>query len=158
MSSINFIGMSLAHARNLQRGGVDANGQPAEQAISNGEGNPCRHCLEFIAKGEKMLIVSYRPFNTVQPYAEQGPVFLHADECQSYQKKGDELPEALSNKTSCIVRGYGSDERIVYGTGKVTPYEEIAGRSYELLANSEIEFIHIRSASNNCWQARVERG
>ena len=65
-----------------------------------------------------MLIVSYRPFDSIQPYAEQGPIFLHAVECEAHSGRGGELPEALSNKTECIVRGYGADERMVYGTGK----------------------------------------
>ncbi len=157
MSNVKIVGMPTEEARKFQRGCVDANGQTPEKTTSNGKGNPCRHCLEFIAQGDEMLIVSYRPFTSLQPYAEQGPVFLHAHECAAYLGEDGALPEALSNKTECIVRGYGADERIVYGTGKVTPRGEISSRADELLANPDIEFIHVRSASNNCWQARIDR-
>ncbi len=157
MPNVKIAGMPTEEARKFQRGGTDANGQVPEKTKSNGNGNPCRHCLEFIAEGDEMLIVSYRPFNSLQPYAEQGPVFLHARECDAYSGEGDALPKALSNKTECIVRGYGADERIVYGTGKVTPLGEITSRADELLADTEIEFVHVRSASNNCWQARIDR-
>ena len=56
-----------------------------------------------------------------------------------------------------IVRGYGADERIIYGTGGVVPTEQIKARAAELLADSAVAFVHIRSAKNNCFQCRVER-
>ncbi|WP_430308018.1 DUF1203 domain-containing protein [Rhizobium sp. 0TCS1.26] len=57
-----------------------------------------------------------------------------------------------------IVRGYGSDNRIVYGTGAVTPTGRIAARAQDLLARPEIDYVHVRSARNNCYQCRIERG
>ena len=57
-----------------------------------------------------------------------------------------------------IVRGYGPDERIVYGTGRVVPTDQIASRAGELFAQDDVAFIHVRSARNNCYQCRIERG
>ena len=54
-----------------------------------------------------------------------------------------------------IVRGYSADERIVYGTGQVTPTDQIAARAEALLARPDIAFVDIRSASNNCFQCRI---
>jgi hypothetical protein len=56
-----------------------------------------------------------------------------------------------------IVRGYGADDRIVYGTGAVVPTAEIAGRAEELLARDDTAYVHVRSARNNCYQCRIER-
>ncbi len=37
--------------RNLQPGGTDANGQVPEKQIFDGNGIPCRHCVNEIAEG-----------------------------------------------------------------------------------------------------------
>ena len=92
----------------------DANGRPPERAVSDGDGNPCRHCLAMIEEGAEMLVLAHRPFATVNPYAEVGPIFLHARECEPFRGKG--APPVLASPTY-LVRGYGADERIVYGTG-----------------------------------------
>ena len=70
-------------ARAYQSGGLDANGQVPERQISDGDGNPCRHCLNLIPKGAEMLVLAHRPFPAPQPYAEVGPIFLCADACEA---------------------------------------------------------------------------
>jgi len=157
MTNIQFRGMPTDEARALQRGGKDSNGQVAENAVSDGVGNPCRHCMQMIGEDVPMLVVAHRPFTTVQPYAEMGPIFLHAEECDAYEVEGNELPPVLEDSPEYIVRGYDADEKIVYRTGKVTPQENIIARSADLLKRNDLQFLHVRSATNNCWQARVER-
>jgi len=75
-------GLPTVQAQRLWSGGPDANGQPPLQRLAQGGANPCRHCLGLIADGEPKLVLSYRPFDTAQPYAEAGPIFLHAQACQ----------------------------------------------------------------------------
>jgi hypothetical protein len=64
--------------RALQAGAADAYGMPPERKISDGDGVPCRHCLKNVGAGEPYLVLAYRPFPELQPYAETGPIFLHA--------------------------------------------------------------------------------
>ncbi len=155
---IKISGLNTNDVRALQNGGLDINGQPPERTISDGTGNPCRHCLENIAKGEEMLILAYRPFKTIQPYAEQGPIFLHANLCPTHEDRREgEAPSVLKTSSHYLLRGYGRDERIVYGTGCVTPKGELVNKARKILKNSTVKFIHVRSASNNCYQARIDR-
>lgn len=56
-----------------------------------------------------------------------------------------------------IVRGYDAGDRIVYGTGAVTPTAEIAARAQDLLERPDIAYVHVRSARNNCFQCRIDR-
>jgi hypothetical protein len=56
-----------------------------------------------------------------------------------------------------IVRGYGWDDRIVYGTGQVTALEDIAAYAESLLSRDDIAYVHVRSAGNNCYQCRIDR-
>ena len=148
-------GLPTETVRALQAGGSDAYGNAPERQVSDGDGIPCRHCLRLVGAGEPYLVVAHRPFKTLQPYAETGPIFLHAEPCPRAEL-ASELPEILSSP-DYIVRGYGPDERIVYGTGGVVPVDRIGARSTELLADPRVGFVHVRSARNNCFQCRVER-
>lgn len=136
-----------------QAGGLDANGQLPERNVSDGGGNPCRHCLKMIPEGAGMLVLAHRPFPALQPYAEVGPIFLCAEACEA--GGGEDLPEMLASP-DYIVRGYGADDRIVYGTGGVVETGAIAARASALLADARVAYVHVRSARNNCYQLRID--
>jgi hypothetical protein len=140
--------------RAYQSGGLDANGQVPERQISDGDGNPCRHCLHLIPKGAGMLVLAHRPFPAPQPYAEVGPIFLCADACEA--GGGAAMPQILESPTY-IVRGYGPDDRIVYGTGAVVATETLPEEAARRLEDPRIAYVHVRSARNNCFQVRIDR-
>lgn len=120
----------------LRAGGPDAYGYPAERAISDGDGNPCRSCLHDIPKGAGMLICAARPFPSKQPYAETGPIFLCAVACSPWA-------------------GHGTDDWIVYGTGQITLAGDIAKTATALLNDASVDYVDVRSARNNCFQTRI---
>lgn len=153
-----FTPMPTATARAYQAGGPDANGQPPERAVSDGPGTPCRHCLKNIPAGAGMLILAHRPFPAPQPYAELGPIFLCADpeRCVAPAPSAA-LPEVLASP-EYILRGYSAEHRIVYGTGAVVPTERIAEEAAARLADDRVAYVHVRSARNNCYQVRIDRG
>jgi hypothetical protein len=151
---ITFEALPTETVRSLQRGGADAYGRRPEPKISDGDGVPCRHCLRNIAAGEPYIVLAYRPFPELQPYAETGPIFLHAAECER-ALSGSKQPEILASP-DYIVRGYGADDRIVYGTGAVVPTAGIAARAETLLARDDVTYVHVRSARNNCYQCRID--
>jgi hypothetical protein len=155
MKPIRFIAMTTTLARHYQAGGADANGQTPEVSTSDGDGVPCRHCLQNVKAGEKYLILSHRPFPAPQPYAETGPIFLHAEACERHAETA-ELPEMFNENSDYILRGYSCQDRIVYGTGGVIKTDGIAGRAEELLTRDDIAYVHMRSARNNCFQCRIE--
>lgn len=155
--TIRFTGLPTARARAIQGGAADANGQVPERAVASGDGEPCRHCLEMMKPGETYLVLAERPFASINPYAEVGPIFLHAAPCAAFAGAGDRLPPVLEDSPDYIVRGYDGNERIVYGTGQVTARDDIVGYTEALLSRDDIAFVHVRSARNNCWQARVDR-
>jgi Protein of unknown function (DUF1203) len=55
-----------------------------------------------------------------------------------------------------LVRGYGLDDRIVYGTGQVVPIPELEAAATALLDRPGVAYLHARSATNNCYQCRIE--
>jgi hypothetical protein len=153
---LRFVPIPTAAVATLQAGAPDANGQTPELHIARETGGPCRHCLRPIAAGERYLILGYRPFPEPQPYAEVGPIFLHAEACPGYES-GDGLPPILEPEGQVIIRGYGDDNRIVYGSGQVVAIGAIRDAAATLLDDERIAYIHVRSASNNCYQCRIDR-
>jgi hypothetical protein len=156
MSHIRFIAMPTKDAESFWIGMPDANGQPPERHISDGSGNPCRHCLSDIAEGEPFLILAWRPFPAAQPYAETGPIFLHAESCIRHDEAGA-TPAMFAKRERFLIRGYDHDDRIVYGTGQIVPVAELESAATTLLERRDIAYLHLRSGGYNCYQCRIER-
>lgn len=147
-------GIETGYVKAIQSGGCDANGQPAVTAVAHGGSNPCRHCLRLIAEGDQKLVLAHRPFDRLQPYAEVGPIFLHADACERYES--DKLPLWFAYLQPAVIRGYDQQDWIRYDTGHVVPGGELAEACEKILSNSQVAYVHIRSKFN-CFQCRVDR-
>lgn len=152
---VQYIAMPTKTVRAYQSGAADANGQTPERTMSDGNGNPCRHCLKTIPDGAEMLVLAHRPFDGLHPYAETGPIFLCADKCA--RGGGDNLPDVLQSSPDYLLKGYSSDDRIVYGTGAVISADQIPSHTLKVFEDPDVLYIHARSARNNCYLARIER-
>ena len=152
--SVVFTALPSPDVRALRAGGPDAYGMPPEVTVSEGPGNPCRHCLGYVPEGRPMLILAYRPFPVAQPYAETGPIFLCGDDCARPETG---RPEILDGTPSFLVKGYSAEDRIVYGTGRIVPTGEIEAYAEAVLADPGVAYVHVRSARNNCYQIRIDR-
>ena len=153
--SIVYTPVPTGIADHLRKGKPDSYGLLPETQVSDGGSNPCRHCLKMIPEGEPFLVVAHRPFDTLNPYTETGPIFL----CKTPCERPSDLtakPETMNSPTY-IVRGYDRNERIVYGTGSVIATPDIPERAAALFRDESIAFIHVRSASNNCFHVRIDR-
>ncbi len=147
-------GIETHYVNEIRAGGPDANGQSAVRCTAEGIANPCRHCLGLIAEGEEMLVLAYRPFTRLQPYAELGPIFLHARDCPRYES--DQMPAWFSYLQPALIRGYGHNDWIRYETARVIPGHELAQASEIILSEPDVSYVHIRS-KYNCFQCRVDR-
>lgn len=147
-------GISTEACARIWDGGLDANGQQALVRIAEGPANPCRHCLRLIPAGEQKLVLAYRPFDTLQPYAETGPIFLHAEPCERYQ--AETVPAWFDFLDPAIVRGYGRDHWIRYETGSIVRGSEITNACRKILGDGDVAYVHVRSKFN-CFQCRVDR-
>ena len=102
----------------------------------------------------KLTLSALRPFPTVQPYAETGPIFLCADDCN--RRAGEGLPPVLASRDVCPIKGYGADDRIAYGTGRIVPAATLAQSAAALFDDSRVRYGHVRPATNNCYTCRIE--
>ena len=155
MQSVKFTALPTDQVQALRAGGPDANGKPSERAVSNGAGNPCRHCLNWIPEGKDMLVMNHRPFDSVQPYAESGPLFVCADECERWE--GDGVPPVLAEEGEArLLKGYSPDDRIVYGLGRIVEPEDIPDQARVVLDDPRVAYVHVRSSTNNCYTCRID--
>ncbi len=150
-----FKALSNEICQKWRAGDVDANGQVPERAISDGKGNPCRYCLQDIAAEQEMLILAHRPFEKLNPYAEVGPIFICAG-CERREDVSD-MPPVLTTRDRHLLKGYLSGDRIAYGTGAIVDTADIPEYVQSTLADPGINYIDVRSATNNCFTVRIER-
>ncbi len=155
MNEIRFTALSSETVRGYRAGQPDAYGLVPEQRVSGG-GAPCRHCLRDIEAGEPLLTLAHRPFPKNQPYAETGPIFLHAEACERYPESA-QIPGMFLKRPALLIRGYDHDDRIVYGTGSAAATATIDEAARELLKRADVAYVHLRSATTSCFQCRVDR-
>lgn len=155
MTKISYHPLPTKIVQALRSGGKDAYGCTPERVTSEGSGNPCRHCLDFVPDGDEMLILAHRPFDAAQPYAETGPIFLCGHSCAPWT--GSDTPPILRDNPDYLLKGYTSDQRILYGSGKIVDKQDVADYATALLENLDIAFVDVRSARNNCFQLRIQR-
>ena len=152
---IRFLPYDQSFVSSVRTGGADTYGQPAERAVADGTGVPCRSCLHDTPAGEDFLILAARPFEAPGPYAETGPIFLCAEDCQAWNGAG--VPPVLRTSPDYLLKGYSRDHRIVYGTGRVVEASDLSDYASALLEREDIAYVDVRSARNNCFQTRVVR-
>jgi len=143
-----------AELARIRAAAVDDFGNPVVRQVNDDpSGAPLRCCLRFAEVGEWIALIAYRPFATPSPYAEVGPVFIHADECPGYTET-DRFPSGFRHRR-LVLRAYDHEGRIasaafVDGDGAEAAIEE-------QLTRPEIAFLHFRAQTYGCYQFAVHR-
>ena len=114
---------------------------------------PCRVCLRRSNAGERLILFAYRPFESSGPYAEVGPVFIHADACQPYSEQ-DRFPEDYVERT-LTMRGY--NDRGTIQTAELSVPGAPEASLAHLFADERVRFVHVRNPTWGCYQFAVER-
>lgn len=121
--------------------------------VRDGKPHQCRVCLDLSHPDESVLLVAHRPFASVQPYAEMGPIFVHQRECHPYPEV-DAWP-ARFPRTAVVLRGYSAEDRIVAAeTVGERPAEQVVR---EMFANPAVCYLHARNRDYGCFMFRIDR-
>ena len=67
------------------------------------------------------------------------------------------MPPILTTSPDYLLKGYCTQDRIVYGTGKIVTPAEIPAYVADVFTDKKVAYIHVRSARNNCYQLRIDR-
>jgi hypothetical protein len=117
------------------------------------ETGPCRSCLRIAEEPEEFLLLSYQPLADRNPYAEIGPIFIHARECEPYSAP-DEFPADFAERR-LVVRAYDRDGRIADAV--VAEPGEAPAAAAQFLSDANIAEIHVRHTSYTCFDFRIVR-
>lgn len=151
-------GIDPAYRAAMLRRGTDDGGNPIEPFVDTEGDWPLRCCLRTSRAGEKLAIVALRPFAWDGPYAETGPVVIHAGGCEG---SDGSFPERFERKDQ-ILRAYGRDEgrehTQVYGLGRLVPAGTGLRTAIEqALRDPRVDEVHVRNVVSGCYSFAARR-
>jgi hypothetical protein len=115
---------------------------------------PLRCCLTVAPAAEVILLISYSPFTVASPWAETGPVFVHAEPCPGYRTT-DELPGAL-RRGPRVLRPYHEDGSLDYADIIVVEAGvDIEDHVLDLLRRPAVDTVHVRALGAQCFSYAV---
>lgn len=131
--------------------GADDFGNPLTPvAVVAGE-TPLRCCLRDATAGEQVVLVAWQPSALPGPYAEVGPVFVHAERCAGPAGAG--YPEGFRHRRQ-LFRAYDAqgrqvDNEVHEGTGAEAALSA-------LLTRPDVAYVHSRNVLAGCYMFRVD--
>ena len=127
--------------------GVDDFGNPLEPVTVTGPGTPLRCCLRDAEPGERVVLLAYRPAAVGGPYAEVGPVFVHAEACDGYADE-DHYPEGFRSRQQLLraydARGWQVENVVVDGPAAERAITDLLGRP-------DVAYLHSRNVLAGCY-------
>jgi hypothetical protein len=132
--------------------GRDEAGNQLLARVDEDGGSPLRCCLRETSPGERVQLIAYTPPGITGPYAERGPVFVHASPCAGYADV-HRYPTGLSHRRQ-IVRGY--DHAGNMATAAVVADGPAAERELvSVLERPDIRVAHVRNVAAGCYNFAV---
>jgi len=113
---------------------------------------PCRHCLSWAQPGEGVILFPFASIKAGQPWTDVGPIFVHADGCQSYVET---TTFPVSFRQGRVLRVYDARQNMIDAV--VVNGAEPEAVVAKLLEIRETDFIHVHSVSRGCYTFRIER-
>ncbi|MFJ5675871.1 DUF1203 domain-containing protein [Streptomyces sp. NPDC093097] len=129
-------------------------------------GSPLRCCLRPTRPGERIALVSYAPLRRWAAaggalpgaYDEQGPVFIHAEECEGFTP-GDgypfDRPGALRTVRRYDARGHIAGGRLLEIPADATTGFDAAFD--EAFSDPDVVLVHVRALEYGCFFFEVRR-
>lgn len=153
MQALHYRPLPTEIAQRARRDLVDEFGH--NLAVQPGERAPCRHCLRITQPHEPLVLLSYRPFSRdFGPYSESGPIFVHADNCERYERT-DTFPPDFQTR-ALVLRAYNAFHEIADSV--VAQAGQAETSALKLFENPDIRYIHARNVSYGCYNFAIERG
>lgn len=128
-------------------------GHPAHVETATGYG-PCRQCLRTFAIGaERRILFTYDAFHGKEDLPLPGPVFIHEETCQRYPEDGGFPGDILAHNLTLNAYSAGRDlvTKKYVRDGMVEPELRL------LLADRNVDYIHVRDTAAGCYDFCIER-
>ncbi len=116
------------------------------------DGYPCRHCLQWAKPGQQMILFPFASIPADRPYAESGPIFVHAEPCDSYANT-NEYP--VDFRRQRVLRAYNRNDDMI--DAMVIENDQPEPAIAQLFQNPQTAFLQARSVTRGCYTFRIER-
>jgi hypothetical protein len=122
---------------------------PAIASIADGYG-PCRSCLRVFDQGtDRRIYFTYNPFEGLLSLPAPGPVFIHAEDCGTFQ--GDFPVDILD--LPVYFEAFGEDSRMI--TRERMDKGRFDEQLTRLLSLPDVKFVNLRNAEAGCHIAKA---
>jgi hypothetical protein len=151
----------------------DDAGRPCVPVEDTEGGAPLRCCLRRSEPGERIALVSYAPLRRwaagtgARPgaYDEQGPVFVHAEECPGPAPAPASAGHPFAGPDALrTLRRYSADGRVLGGRFLEIPDaseggsgEAVDAALTEAFSDTEVALVHVRAVEYGCFLYEVRR-
>lgn len=150
----HFHAIDPAELARIRAASVDDFGNPVVPVVDEHGGSPLRCCLTDASPGDRIALIAFRPFDQPGPYAEVGPVFVHADGCAGYGTP-DRYPDGFRDRRQ-LLRAYDHQGRITEGIQSRNGDQSEALLEW-LLSRHDVAFVHSRNVEWGCYMFSVAR-
>jgi hypothetical protein len=145
----------------IRLAGHDQFGNELTPIVDADGGSPMRCCLRRSAPGEQLYLITYRPFTRPGPFAEAGPVFVHASACPGYHEN-DAYPAGYRDWPPMVFRPYRHHaelncDGIAYDAIQIGEGAAAESLIRTIFADPTIEFIHTRNVRAGCFMFSIAR-
>ncbi len=154
-SALVFEPIPASELRQIRAAGVDEAGNRLAPRADTEGGNPLRCCLGESRPGEQVLLIAYTPPGTAGPYAERGPVFIHAESCGGYPAP-HRYPPGLAHRQQ-VVRAYDRNGNIAGGI-LADDGDQALAVIQQMLARPDVALVHLRNVGWGCYNFAVRAG
>ncbi|MEJ7629409.1 MAG: DUF1203 domain-containing protein [Nocardioidaceae bacterium] len=144
------------HLDRIRAAGRDDFGNPFDVTVDVDGGSPLRCCLRPTEPGERIALIAHSPSPGPGPYAEVGPVFVHAEACRGYQTPA-QYPPGYRDWAPMIFRPYDASGAMVYPALAMVEAEHAERVIATMLADPGIELIHARNVYAGCFMFTIHR-
>ena len=146
--------LDQARLRTMLTAGADARGNPPEyHEVTEAGGTPLRCCLQEAEVGERVALLGWPLDLPDGPYAEVGPVFVHADGCAGYPEP-ERYPAGFVDQAQ-VQRAYDPQGRIPDARWVEPGAAEQSLAVF--LARPEVAVVHSRNPMHGCYMFAVRR-
>lgn len=138
---------------------LDDAGRPPRVSVDTEGGAPLRCCLSFSAPGEEIALAAYEPLRgwaddtgaDPGPYAERGPVFIHAGDCPGWDGSAP-YPRAARR----VFRAYDGQGNILGGrlAERGESHPDVVA---EMFADPAVALVHMRALEFGCFFYEARR-
>jgi Protein of unknown function (DUF1203) len=138
---------------------LDDAGRPPRVSVDVEGGAPLRCCLSFSAPGEQIALAAYEPLRgwaedtgaDPGPYAERGPVFIHAGDCPGWDGSAP-YPRAARR----VFRAYDGHGNILGGrlAERGESHPDVLA---EMFGDPDVALVHMRALEFGCFFYEARR-